>query len=101
MYVETGLAGVKMSVETCQGGANQVERNHDIFTDLTMDVQPFALFPYEPLKSDELRLLHVEPGDTDVIRVELRTVKIPHVAKILGLVLLLGCQRKPRHDPSE
>ncbi|KAF5692442.1 Het6 heterokaryon incompatibility [Fusarium denticulatum] len=40
-----------------------------------MDVHTFTLFPYQPLKSDELRLLHVEPGDADSIRVALKTVK--------------------------
>ncbi|CCT74256.1 related to het-6-heterokaryon incompatibility protein [Fusarium fujikuroi IMI 58289] len=95
MYVETGLAGVKMSVETCQGGANQEERNHDIFTDLTMDVQPFALFPYEPLKSDELRLLHVEPGNTGLIRVELRTVKSRTLQRFWALSYVWGARENP------
>ncbi|KAG4261538.1 hypothetical protein FPRO03_11555 [Fusarium proliferatum] len=60
-----------------------------------MDVQPFAFFPYEPLKSDELRLLRVEPGDIDVIRVELRTVKSRTSQRFWALSYVWGARENP------
>ncbi|KAF5570168.1 het-6-heterokaryon incompatibility [Fusarium phyllophilum] len=60
-----------------------------------MDVQPFTLFPYQPLKSDELRLLHVEPGDTDVICVELRTVKSRTSQRFWALSYVWGARENP------
>ncbi|CZR43997.1 uncharacterized protein FPRO_13805 [Fusarium proliferatum ET1] len=60
-----------------------------------MDVQPFAFFPYKPLKSDELRLLRVEPGDTDVIRVELRTVKSRTSQRFWALSYVWGARENP------
>lgn len=60
-----------------------------------MDVQPFAFFPYEPLKSDELRLLRVEPGDTDVIRVELRTIKSRTSQRFWALSYVWGARENP------
>ncbi|KAF5720982.1 het-6-heterokaryon incompatibility [Fusarium mundagurra] len=60
-----------------------------------MDAQPFPLFPYQPLKSDELRLLHVEPGDTDLIRVELRTVKSRTSQRFWALSYVWGARENP------
>ncbi|CVL08530.1 related to het-6-heterokaryon incompatibility protein [Fusarium proliferatum] len=60
-----------------------------------MDVQPFAFFPYEPLNSDELRLLRVEPGDTDVIRVELRTIKSRTSQRFWALSYVWGARENP------
>ncbi|KAG5752873.1 hypothetical protein H9Q70_004508 [Fusarium xylarioides] len=60
-----------------------------------MDPEPFSLFPYQPLKSDELRLLHVQPGDSDLIRVELRTVKSRTSQRFWALSYVWGARESP------
>ncbi|PNP76021.1 hypothetical protein FNYG_10579 [Fusarium nygamai] len=60
-----------------------------------MDVHTFSLFPYQPLKSDELRLLHVEPGDADLIRVELKTVKSRTSQRFWALSYVWGARESP------
>ncbi|KAF4499446.1 het-6-heterokaryon incompatibility [Fusarium agapanthi] len=60
-----------------------------------MDVQPFTLFPYQPLKSDKLRLLNVEAGDDDSIRVELKTVKSRTSQRFWALSYVWGATENP------
>ncbi|KAF5962343.1 Het6 heterokaryon incompatibility protein [Fusarium bulbicola] len=60
-----------------------------------MDVQPFRPFPYQPLKSDELRLLLVKPGDTGLIRLELRTVKSRTSQRFWALSYVWGARENP------
>ncbi|KAF5581078.1 het-6-heterokaryon incompatibility [Fusarium pseudoanthophilum] len=60
-----------------------------------MDIHTFSLFPYQPLKSDELRLLLVEPGDTELIRVELRTVKSRTAQRFWALSYVWGARENP------
>ncbi|KAL9562013.1 hypothetical protein ACKAV7_013936 [Fusarium commune] len=60
-----------------------------------MDLQPSAPFPYQPLKSDELRLLHVRPGDTDLICVELKTVKSRTSQRFWALSYVWGARENP------
>ncbi|KAF4943603.1 hypothetical protein FGADI_13294 [Fusarium gaditjirri] len=60
-----------------------------------MNMQPSAIFPYEPLKSDELRLLHVKPGDTELIRVELITVKSRTSQRFWALSYVWGARENP------
>ncbi|KAF4436095.1 het-6-heterokaryon incompatibility [Fusarium acutatum] len=60
-----------------------------------MDVQPFAVFPYQPLKSDELRLLQVKPGDTDLICVQLKTVKSRTSQRFWALSYVWGARKNP------
>ncbi|KAF5602834.1 het-6-heterokaryon incompatibility [Fusarium subglutinans] len=60
-----------------------------------MDVQPLTPFPYQPLRSDELRLLLVKPGDTDLIRVELKTVKSRTSQRFWALSYVWGARENP------
>ncbi|KAF5529068.1 het-6-heterokaryon incompatibility [Fusarium mexicanum] len=60
-----------------------------------MDVQPFTPFSYQPLKSDELRLLLVKLGDTDLIRVELKTVKSRTSQRFWALSYVWGARENP------
>ncbi|KAF5985663.1 het-6-heterokaryon incompatibility [Fusarium coicis] len=60
-----------------------------------MDVHTFTLFPYQPLKFDELRLLLVEPGNTDLIRVELKTVKSRTSQRFWALSYVWGARENP------
>ncbi|EWG55806.1 hypothetical protein FVEG_13753 [Fusarium verticillioides 7600] len=60
-----------------------------------MNVHTFTLFPYQPLKSDELRLLLVKPGDTDSISVELRTVKSRTSQRFWALSYVWGARENP------
>ncbi|KAM5372401.1 hypothetical protein BFJ68_g14616 [Fusarium oxysporum] len=60
-----------------------------------MDLQPSALFPYQSLKTDELRLLLVKPGDTDLICVELRTVKSRTFQRFWALSYVWGARENP------
>ncbi|EGU84325.1 hypothetical protein FOXB_05156 [Fusarium oxysporum f. sp. conglutinans Fo5176] len=60
-----------------------------------MDLQPSALFPYQPLKNDELRLLLVKPGDADLICVELRTVKSRTSQRFWALSYVWGARENP------
>ncbi|KAG5811659.1 hypothetical protein H9Q74_004535 [Fusarium xylarioides] len=60
-----------------------------------MDVQPFTLFPYQPLKFDELRLLLVKAGDTDLIRIKLRTVKSRTSQRFWALSYVWGARENP------
>ncbi|KAF5591136.1 het-6-heterokaryon incompatibility [Fusarium pseudocircinatum] len=60
-----------------------------------MDVHTFTPFPYQPLKSDELRLLHVELGDTDLIRVALKTVKCRTSQRFWALSYVWGARENP------
>ncbi|KAK2675011.1 Heterokaryon incompatibility [Fusarium oxysporum f. sp. vasinfectum] len=60
-----------------------------------MDLQPSALFPYQSLKTDELRLLLVKPGDTDLICVELRTVKSRSFQRFWALSYVWGARENP------
>ncbi|KAG5768338.1 hypothetical protein H9Q72_004106 [Fusarium xylarioides] len=60
-----------------------------------MDVHTFTVFPYQPPNSDELRLLLVEPGDTDLIRVELKTVKSRTSQRFWALSYVWGARENP------
>ncbi|RBQ75492.1 hypothetical protein FVER14953_13753 [Fusarium verticillioides] len=60
-----------------------------------MDVHTFTPFPYQPLKSDELRLLLVEPGNTDLIRVELKTIKSRTSQRFWALSYVWGARENP------
>ncbi|KAF5630081.1 het-6-heterokaryon incompatibility [Fusarium sp. NRRL 52700] len=60
-----------------------------------MDVQSFTFFPYQPLKSDEQRLLLVKPGDDDLIRVELKTVKSRTSQRFWALSYVWGARENP------
>ncbi|KAF4332223.1 het-6-heterokaryon incompatibility [Fusarium beomiforme] len=61
-----------------------------------MNLHHFTHFPYQRLLSDEIRLLHVKPGDSDLISVELRTVKSRTHQKFWALSYVWG----PRENPA-
>ncbi|KAF5641480.1 het-6-heterokaryon incompatibility [Fusarium tjaetaba] len=60
-----------------------------------MDLHTFTLFPYQPLKLDELRLLLVEPGNTDLMRVELKTIKSRTSQRFWALSYVWGARENP------
>ncbi|KAF5250374.1 hypothetical protein FANTH_4474 [Fusarium anthophilum] len=60
-----------------------------------MDVQLFTPFPYQPLKSDELRLLLVKPDDSGLIHVELKTVKSRTSQRFWALSYVWGARENP------
>ncbi|KAF5565383.1 het-6-heterokaryon incompatibility [Fusarium napiforme] len=60
-----------------------------------MDIHTFTVFPYQPLKSDELRLLLVEPGNAELIRVELKTVKCRTSQRFWALSYVWGARENP------
>ncbi|KAH7240005.1 heterokaryon incompatibility protein-domain-containing protein [Fusarium redolens] len=60
-----------------------------------MGTQTCESFPYQPLESDELRLLNVEAGDNDLICVELKTVKSRTPQNFWALSYVWGARENP------
>ncbi|RFN52394.1 hypothetical protein FIE12Z_3325 [Fusarium flagelliforme] len=62
---------------------------------LTMDIQSDGPFPYQPLKSAEIRLLQVQPGTSDLISVDLHTVETPACQTFWALSYVWGSREGP------
>ncbi|XEV04826.1 hypothetical protein FSHL1_010113 [Fusarium sambucinum] len=55
-----------------------------------MDNPPCEPFPYRPLKQDEIRLLHVQYGNSDLIYLDLHTVATPANQRFWALSYVWG-----------
>ncbi|KAM0347651.1 hypothetical protein ACHAPU_004664 [Fusarium lateritium] len=61
-----------------------------------MERQPLDPFPYEPLENNEIRLIHVEPGVSDSISIQLSNVNLDTQPAFWALSYVWG----PREDPA-
>ncbi|KAL4724551.1 hypothetical protein ACLX1H_007992 [Fusarium chlamydosporum] len=60
-----------------------------------MDLHPHEPFPYKTLKSDELRLLRVQTGNSDLIRIDLKTAETPTSQPFWALSYVWGARENP------
>ncbi|CEI67912.1 hypothetical protein FVEN_g7809 [Fusarium venenatum] len=61
-----------------------------------MDLPADGPFPYRPLEEDEIRLLHVQSSDSDLICLDLHTVQAPANQRFWALSYVWG----PTDDPA-
>ncbi|KAJ4114728.1 hypothetical protein NW768_011282 [Fusarium equiseti] len=60
-----------------------------------MELQTNKPFPYQPLKGDEIRLLHVHSGTSELISVDLHTVENPASQTFWALSYVWGARENP------
>ncbi|KAG8670674.1 hypothetical protein FPOAC2_07477 [Fusarium poae] len=60
-----------------------------------MDLFPDGPFPYKALEQDEIRLIHVQSSDTELISLDLRTVQAPANQRFWALSYVWGPTDNP------